>query len=67
MGRPKKLPEDSIRATVMISETDWEAFRLQAEAMGLNRSELLRMIAQGKVALSRVQNHNLMLGKSLSA
>lgn len=65
MARPKKLAEDSIRATVRISEKDWEDFKVQAQAMGLNRSDLIRLIAQRKIPLGeRVNSEALLLGKS---
>jgi predicted DNA binding CopG/RHH family protein len=65
MSRPKTLAEDSIRATVRLSERDWEAFKSQAEAMGLNRSDLIRQIAQGKIPLGQLPNQEkLLMGKS---
>jgi hypothetical protein len=65
MARPKKLAEDSMRATFWISEKDWEEFRLQAEAMGLNRSDLIRLIAQRKIPLGEQTNTEIiLLGKS---
>ncbi|MBD2236127.1 hypothetical protein H6G35_05745 [Aulosira sp. FACHB-113] len=64
MARPKKLTEDTMRATVRISERDWEAFNAQAKAMGVTRSELIRLIAQGKIPLGQINQQAIALGKS---
>ncbi|XHR81383.1 MAG: ribbon-helix-helix protein, CopG family [Gloeotrichia echinulata GP01] len=65
MARPKKLTEDTRIVNIRIGDSDWEAFKLQADTMGLNRSELIRQVVQGKISLTQSPDtEKLLLGKS---
>ncbi|WP_219725459.1 hypothetical protein [Fischerella thermalis] len=63
MPRPKKIQEETTNVTVRIPPKDWEALKQRAALMGLNRTELIMMIAQGKISLSQPSETTVLLGK----
>ncbi|MEA5516212.1 hypothetical protein [Nodularia sp. UHCC 0506] len=69
MPRPRELAEDAKTVSLRMSPADWDNLETMALSMGLrDRSSLLRLIAQEKIALGQVTRQKAqMLGKYSSA
>ncbi len=64
MARPKKSQEETKTVSIRIPPRNWDALKRKAQILGLNRTELINLIAEGKVAIGEPSDQMVILGKS---